>query len=87
MIQRQPAHEHIRGSNLHRLSHGLQIRQKIGVRQYHALGIPGTSRRVLQKGDVVRLHRGVDSGTTVCGQLRYRDDMVEPLNLGAEEPR
>ena len=29
----------------------------------------------------MRLHRGSDSGTAVCGQLRYRDDTVEPLNL------
>ena len=56
------------------------------MRQHHALGIPRTPRRVLQKGEIMRLHRGSDSGT-VCGQLRYRDDTVEPLNLGAEEPR
>ena len=87
VIERQPAHENVRGCYFQRLSHGTQAGEQIGMGEYHALGVTGAARSVLKKCHRVRRRRAGLVQQTGLAELRHRDDASQSRHVGCEQAR
>jgi len=85
VVQGQPADKDIGGIGPHRVAHGADVGQQIGVGQDDALGLAGAARGVLKESDVLRPNRRAVEGSRADRQLLRRDHLAQGVDLSLKQ--